>query len=148
MEVILTQDSKNLGFKDDIVKVKNGYGRNYLIPKGLATLATASNKKSLAEILKQRAFKEDKIKKEAETISEALKTTTIKVGAKAGENGKIFGAVTTLQLAEALKKKGYNIDRRQITLEEEHIKTVGTYIANLNLHKEVRVKINFEVVAE
>jgi large subunit ribosomal protein L9 len=148
MEVILTQDLKNLGYKDDIVKVKPGYGRNYLIPKGMAVIADDANKKMLAETMKQRAFKEDKIKKEAMAAADALKDVTVKVGAKIGESGKIFGSVTTIQVADALKKQGYSVDRRQITLDDDHIKTAGTYIANLNLHKEVKIKINFEVVGE
>jgi large subunit ribosomal protein L9 len=148
MEVILTQDLKNLGYKDDIVKVKPGYGRNYLIPKGFAILADESNKKRLAETQKQRSFKEDKLKQEAVTIAESLKDKVITVGAKVGESGKIFGSVTTIQLADALKKQGFAIDRKQITFDEDHIKTAGTYTANLNLHREVKVKINFEVVGE
>jgi large subunit ribosomal protein L9 len=148
MEVILTQDLKNLGYKDEVVKVKPGYGRNYLIPQGMAIQADSANKKMLAETQKQRAYKEDKIKSEATSMAETLKNITVSVGAKAGENGKIFGSVTTIQLAEALKKQGYNVDRRQITFDDDHIKTLGTYTANLNLHKEVKIKVNFEVVAE
>jgi len=148
MEVILTQDLKNLGYKDEVVKVKPGYGRNYLIPKGMAIMADAANKKMLAETNKQRAYKEEKIKKEASTMAEALKDVTVTVGAKAGENGKIFGSVTTIQLADALKKQGYNVDRRQITFDDDHIKTLGNYTANLNLHRDVKIKVNFEVVAE
>jgi large subunit ribosomal protein L9 len=148
MEVILTQDKKNAGYKDEIVSVKPGYGRNYLIPQGIAIMADSANKKMHAETLKQRAFKEDKIKKEAITLSEALTDVTVKVGAKVGESGKIFGSVTTIQLADALKKQGYTVDRRQITFEDDHIKTIGTYVANLNLHKDVKIKVNFEVVGE
>mgnify|MGYP000598439477 CR=1 FL=1 len=148
MEVILTQDLKNLGYKDEVVKVKPGYGRNYMIPQGMAIQADSANKKMLAETQKQRAYKEDKIKNEASTMAEALKDVTVTVGAKAGENGKIFGSVTTIQLAEALKKQGYNVDRRQITFDDDHIKTLGNYTANLNLHREVKIKVNFEVVAE
>ena len=148
MEVILTQDQKNLGYKDEIVSVKPGYGRNFLIPKGIAIMADSANKKMHAETLKQRAFKEDKIKKEAIALSEALTDVTVTVGAKVGDSGKIFGSVTTIQLADALKKQGYTVDRRQITFEDDHIKTIGTYIANLNLHKDVKIKVNFEVVGE
>lgn len=148
MEIILTQDLKNLGYKDDIVKVKPGYGRNYLIPKGYAIIADASNKKKLTETQKQRSFKEDKLKNEALTIAENLKDITLAVGSKIGDSGKIFGSVTTIQVAEALKKRGYTIDRKQITLDDDHIKTAGTYTANLNLHREVKIKINFEVVPE
>lgn len=112
MEVILKQDIKGLGYKDDKVTVANGYGRNFLIPKGMANLATESAKKMHAEILKQRAFKEDKLRKEAASNAEKLAGVAIKVGAKAGESGKIFGSVTTIQLAEALQKAGYNIERK------------------------------------
>lgn len=148
MEVILNQDIRNLGYKDDIVKVRPGYGRNYLIPKGMAAMADASAKKQHAETLKQRAFKEEKIKKDATALAEKLNDALVKVGAKVGDTGRIFGSVTTIQVAEALKKQGYNVDRRQITLENDHIKEVGTYVANLNLHREVKIKLSFEVIAE
>lgn len=148
MEVILTQDVKHLGYKDDIVKVKDGYGLNYLIPKKFAIIANDSNRKVLAETKKQRSFKEEKIKNEAAAIADKVKDVVLKVGAKAGENGRIFGSVTTHQIAEALKKQGYNIDRKQVEFEEDHVKQLGAYTAQLNLHREVRVKINFEVVAE
>jgi large subunit ribosomal protein L9 len=147
MEIILKQDVKKLGYKDDILKVKDGYGRNFLIPKGLAVLATESNKKILAENTKQTQFKQDKIKKEAEAIAEGLKNVRVVIGAKAGESGKIFGAVNTIQFADALKKLGYEVDRKRITFETD-VKFVGEYVANLNLHKEVRVQVPFEVVAE
>lgn len=148
MEIILTQDIKNLGYKDEIVKVRPGYGRNFLIPKGMATIADLSSKKQLAETQKQRAFKEDKLKKDAEKIAESLKDVIVKVGAKAGENGRIFGSVNTTQVADSLKKQGFNIDKRIITIDQDHIKETGSYTANLNLHKEVRIKINFDVIAE
>jgi len=147
MEIILKQDIKSLGEKDDIVTVKPGYGRNYLIPQGFATLATSSAKKVLAENLKQAAFKQDKIKKDAESVAERLTDVKLSIGAKAGESGKIFGAVNTIQIAEALKARGFEVDRRRITFETEP-KFVGEYVANLNLHKEVKVKVPFEVVAE
>lgn len=147
MELILKQDIKNLGEKDDIVNVKPGFGRNYLIPQGFATLATESAKKVLAENLKQAAFKQDKIKKDAEAIATRLEGVKLSIGAKAGESGKIFGSVNTIQIADALKKEGFEVDRRRITFETEP-KFVGEYIANLNLHKEVKVKVPFEVVAE
>ncbi len=147
MELILKQDIKNLGEKDDVVKVKPGFGRNYLIPKGFATLATESAKKVLAENLKQAAFKQDKIKKDADAIAARLEGVKLSIGAKAGESGKIFGSVNTIQIADALKKEGFDVDRRRITFETEP-KFVGEYIANLNLHKEVKVKVPFEVVAE
>jgi large subunit ribosomal protein L9 len=147
MEIILKQDVKKLGYKDDVLKVKDGYGRNFLIPKGLAVLATESNKKILAENTKQTLFKQDKIKKEAEAIAEGLKNVRVVIGAKAGESGKIFGAVNTIQFADALKKLGFEVDKKRITFETD-VKFVGEYIANLNLHKEVRVQVPFEVVAE
>ena len=147
MEIILKQDIKNLGEKDDVVNVKPGFGRNYLIPKGFATMATESAKKVLAENLKQAAFKQDKIKKDADAIASKLEGVKLTIGAKAGESGKIFGSVNTIQIADALKKEGFDVDRRRITFETEP-KFVGEYIANLNLHKEVKVKVPFEVVAE
>lgn len=147
MEIILKQDIKNLGEKDDVVNVKPGYGRNYLIPQGFATMATPSARKVLAENLKQAAFKQDKIKKDADAIATRLEGIILKIGAKAGESGKIFGSVNTIQIADALKKEGFEVDRRRITFDSEP-KFVGEYIANLNLHKEVKVKVPFEVIAE
>lgn len=147
MELILKQDIKNLGEKDDVVNVKPGFGRNFLIPKGYATLATESAKKVLAENLKQAAFKQDKIKKDADAIAARLEGVKLTIGAKAGESGKIFGSVNTIQIADALKKEGFDVDRRRITFDTEP-KFVGEYIANLNLHKEVKVKVPFEVIAE
>ena len=148
MEIILKQDVKSLGYKDDLVKVKNGHGRNFLIPKGIAIIANETNKKILAETIKQRAFKEEKIKTAAKAIADSLKDTLLKVGAKVGEKGKIFGSVNTLQVAEAIKKLGYEVDRKNITLNEESIKTIGTYTADVRLHREISIKINFEVVEE
>jgi len=147
MEIILKQDIKNLGEKDDIVKVKPGYGRNYLIPKGFAAMATSSAKKVLTENLKQAQFKQDKIKNDALAIAARLEGITLSIGAKAGESGKIFGSVNTIQIADALKKEGFEVDRRRITFETEP-KFVGEYVANLNLHKEVKVKVPFNVIAE
>ena len=147
MEIILKQDIKNLGEKDDIVKVKPGYGRNYLIPQGFAVLATSSAKKVLAENLKQAQFKQEKIKNDALAIAARLENVKLTIGAKAGESGKIFGAVNTIQVADALKKEGFEVDRRRITFETEP-KFVGEYVANLNLHKEVKVQVTCEVVAE
>ncbi len=147
MEIILKQDIKGLGEKDDLVTVKPGFGRNYLIPQGFAALATSSAKKVLAENLKQAAFKQDKIKKDAEGVAERLAEVKLSIGAKAGESGKIFGAVNTIQIAEALKAQGFDVDRRRITFETEP-KFVGEYVANLNLHKEVKVQVPFEVIAE
>jgi large subunit ribosomal protein L9 len=148
MEVILKSDVKNLGYKDDVVKVKPGYGRNFLLPKGLAIMATASTKKMQAETVKQRAFKEQKIKAAAEKTAAALKDMVVKVGAKAGESGKIFGSITTVQLADAVKKLGYEIDRKNISINEEGIKNIGTYTAEVRFHKEVVGDVTFEVVAE
>jgi large subunit ribosomal protein L9 len=147
MELILKQDVKNLGEKDDIVNVKPGYGRNFLIPKGFAQQATESARKVLAENLKQAAFKQEKIRKDADAIAAKLEGVKLTIGAKAGETGKIFGAINTIQIADALKKEGFEVDRRRITFDSEP-KFVGEYTANLNLHKEVKVKVPFEVVAE
>lgn len=148
MEVILKQDIKGLGYKDDKVTVANGYGRNFLLPKGMATLATESAKKMHAEILKQRAFKEDKLRKEATASAEKLSGVTVKVGAKAGESGKIFGSVTNIQIAEALQKAGYNVERKNIEISADSIKQLGTYTAKVRLYKEVAANVTFEVVAE
>jgi len=147
MEVILKQDVKGLGYKDDMVQVANGYGRNFLIPKGMATLATESARKMHAETMKQRAFKEDKLRKEAAANAEKLTGISIKVGAKAGESGKIFGSVTNIQVAEALVKAGFNVERRHIEIAED-IKQLGSYTAKVRLYKEVSATLNFEVVAE
>jgi large subunit ribosomal protein L9 len=148
MEVILKNDVKDLGYKDDVVNVKPGYGRNFLIPKGLAIMATDSTKKMQAETVKQRAFKEQKIRTAAEKTAAALKDMVVKVGAKAGESGKIFGSITTVQLADAVKKLGYEIDRKNISINEEGIKNLGTYTAEVRFHKEVVGNVTFEVVAE
>jgi len=147
MEVILKQDIKKLGEKDDVVTVKPGYGRNYLIPQGFAELATPSAKKVLAENIRQAQFKQDKIKKDATELAAKLEGVKLTIGAKAGESGKIFGSVNSIQIADALKKQGFDVDRRRITFEEEP-KVLGDYVANLNLHKEVKVQVPFEVVAE
>jgi large subunit ribosomal protein L9 len=147
MELILKQDVKHLGEKDDIVDVKPGYGRNYLIPQGFATLATPSAKKVLAENIRQAQFKQEKIQKDATELAAKLENVKLTIGAKAGETGKIFGKVNSIQIADALKAQGYEVDRRRITFEVEP-KTLGEYVANLNLHKEVKVQVPFEVVAE
>ena len=148
MKVILKQEVKNLGEKDELVTVKNGYGSNFLIPKGMAILATESNQKQLAETMKQRAFKIEKQKKEAQKVLDFLKDVTIKVGAKAGENGKIFGSVTSIQIADAIRKLGHEVDRKAIIINEEHIKTLGTYTAKLKLMKDMIAEIKFEVIEE
>ena len=148
MEVILKQDIANLGNRDEIVKVKNGYGSNSLIPRGYAIPANESNRKVLQETLKQRAHKEEKIRKDAESLAENLVKAGIEVGAKVGESGKIFGSVNAIQLADALKKKGYDVDRKQISLDTESIKTLGTYTAHIKIYKDIKVDIEFDVVAE
>ncbi len=148
MDVLLKETIENLGRKDEIVKVKNGYGRNFLIPTGKAVLATDSIKKMNAETLKQRAHKVAKEKSDAQTIADKLQKASIKVGAKVGENEKIFGSVTTVQIADALKAQGFTVDRKSIKLKSDTIKTIGTYEAEVDLFKDVKVSINFEVVAE
>lgn len=146
MEVILKTDVEKLGSKDDIVKVKPGYARNYLIPKGMAIPATESNKKAHQEILKQRAFKEKKIIEKFENISKKLSKLNIKITAKAGEKGKIFGSITSVHLSEELNKNGFEINKKQIYIENEPIKQLGKYKAIINLHKKVKTEIEFEVV--
>lgn len=148
MEIILLQDVANLGGKDDIVNVKDGFGRNYLIPQKLAIIATPSSKKVLAENQKQRAHKEAKLKDQALKLAEGLKTLVIVIGAKISSTGKIFGSVNNIQVAEALKEKGFDIDRKQITIKEDSIKGVGIHSAKVKLHREVVVDLEFEVVAE
>lgn len=145
MELILKQDVQNLGFKDDIVSVKPGYGRNFLIPQGLATLATPSAKKVLAENLKQKAHKEAKIVADAQALAEALKALDIKITAKAGGD-KLFGSVTNIDIAEALDKAGHSIDRKFIT--SGTVKRTGKYTASVRLHRSVIVDVAYEIVAE
>jgi large subunit ribosomal protein L9 len=148
MEIILKQDVNKLGQKDDIVNVKDGYGRNFLIPRGFAVAATPSAKKMHTENLRQRAHKEEKIKIAAQEIAEKLTGVKLIVGAKTSTSGKIFGSVNTIQIAESLKEKGFEIDRRSITLPEDQIKEVGNYKAVVKLHREVKVEIDFEIVGE
>jgi large subunit ribosomal protein L9 len=147
MEVILKQDIHSLGYKNDIVVVKNGYGRNYLIPKGIAILATESAKKMNAENMRQRAHKEEKIKNEALEIAKKLEGVTISVGAKTSTTGKIFGSVNNIQIAEALTAKGFEIDRKVIAIKDA-VKEIGKYTATIKLHKEVKVDIEFDVISE
>jgi len=147
MEIILKEDVINLGYKGDIQKVKNGYGRNFLIPTKKAIVATIPAKKMLAEDLKQRAHKLERIKNESLELAEKLKDIVLKVGAKTSTTGKIFGAVGPIQLADAFEKAGFAIDRKVIVLKEP-IKEVGTYKLTLKLHKEVPVEVDFEVIAE
>ncbi|MBS6268073.1 50S ribosomal protein L9 [Coprobacter sp.] len=147
MQVILKEDILNLGYKDDVVTVKSGYGRNYLIPQGKAVIATPSALKMLAENMKQRAHKLEKIKNDAKELAAKLEGVSLTIGAKASSTGKIFGSVNNIQIAEALEKAGYEIDRKVIYIKES-VKEVGAYKAILKLHKEVSVEIPFEVVAE
>jgi large subunit ribosomal protein L9 len=149
MEVILKQDVRHLGYTDDLVKVKNGYARNYLLPKGLAILATEANKKMLAETLKQRAFKAEKIRKEAEFMAGKINGLVVKILARASEKGTIFGSVNTIAIANALKEQHeIDIDRKKIYLKDDHIKELGNYQAQISLHKDFKVSINLEIVAE
>ncbi len=149
MEVILKQDIEGLGYTNDLVVVKNGYGRNFLIPKGKAILATESNKKVRNETQKQKSFKEERVVKEAETLAKALENISVNIGAKAGTSGKIFGSVNALQLADAIKKQHkFDIDRKKISVDGDSIKELGNYKASIKLHKNISVEINFEVIAE
>jgi large subunit ribosomal protein L9 len=148
MEIILKLDMPGLGHKDDIVSVKNGYGRNYLIPKGLAILATDSAKKVHSENLKQRAHKEEKIMKEAEDLASKLSEVKITLGAKTSSSGKIFGSINTIQIAEALKEKGFEIDRKNIALPGDLIKEVGEYKATINIHRGVKAEVEFTIISE
>lgn len=148
MEVILKEDISTLGHKDDIVTVKDGYARNYLIPKGLAINATPSAKKMHQEILRQRAHKEEKLIEEAKKAAGKLEGVTLTIGAKTSTKGKIFGSVNTIQISEALKEKGFDVDRKNISIKEELIKEVGSYTAKVKLYKNVFVEIPFEIVAE
>jgi large subunit ribosomal protein L9 len=147
MELILKEDVAGLGYKNDIVKVRDGYGRNYLIPQNLAILATASAKKVVEENRKQAAHKADKLKKDAQALADNIGSLALEIHAKAGETGKIFGAVTTTQIAEALKEKGFEVERRKIAFRGE-VKFLGDYVAVLDLHKEVKKEIPFKVVAD
>ncbi|MDX9773189.1 MAG: 50S ribosomal protein L9 [Bacteroidales bacterium] len=148
MKIILKQDMEKLGLKNDMLSVKTGYARNYLIPKGYAIQATESAVKMHNENLKQRAHKEEKIRAEAEKLAEKLALLKLVIGAKVSSAGKIFGSVNTIQLAEALNNKGFDIDRKNIILGEDTIKEIGNYKAVVKLHRNVRVDIDFEVVAE
>lgn len=148
MEIILKQDVKNLGFTNDVVKVKNGYALNFLIPKGLGAIATGSNRKVHTENMKQKAHKLAKIKDDAAKKATSIESVTLTIPMKAGENGKLFGSVTAQNIADVLKKMGHTIDKKQITLKEDHIKTLGNYTAEVQLHKDVKVTINFEVVEQ
>jgi len=148
MDVILKKTVDKLGYANEIVSVKPGYGRNFLIPQGYATLATASAKKAHEEVMRQKAHKETKVLAEAEALSAKIEALTITINTKAGENGKIFGSVNTVQLAEELKKAGFDIDRKALKIKDEPIKEVGSYEATANLHKGITPTFKFEVVAE
>ena len=148
MEIILKQDMPNLGHKDDIVTVKDGYARNYLIPNGLAINATKTARKVHEENLRQRAHKEAQLKEAAEKLAQKLKDVSITIGAKTSTKGKIFGSVNTIQIAEELAKQGFDVDRKNVTIKEELIKEVGKYTANVKLHKDVQVEVPFEIISE
>ena len=149
MEIILKQDVTNLGYKNDIVNVKPGYARNYLIPQRMAVLATPSMRKVVAEEIRQQAYKQEKIRKDAQSVASVLEGLTLRIPAKAAATGKIYGSVTTVQLANAIKEaKGIEIERKQILIPEESVKEIGNYKAKVKLHKDVTVEIPFEVYAE
>jgi large subunit ribosomal protein L9 len=149
MDIILKKDVTGLGYKNDLLKVKDGYARNYLIPKGIAVVATDSKKKELSELRKQQAFKQERIKNEAETIAKGLEGTELKIAVKAGASGKIFGSVNVIMIANAIKEqKNIDIDRKNIILDGDTIKEVGNYKAKIKLHKEVEFEIDLDVIAE
>lgn len=145
MEIILKKDVKNLGYADDVVNVKNGYGLNFLIPKGFAVIASETNKKVHAEIIKQRAHKVAKIRSDAQTLAQSLAGVTLHVNTKVGDNNKIYGSVTAQNLADLIKKMGYAIDKKQISMPEDKIKQTGNYTAEIVIHRDIKTKINFEV---
>lgn len=148
MNIILKQDVELLGSKFDVVTVKDGYARNFLIPQGLAVAATTSNMKVNEEVIRQQAHKANKAREAADAIAAKLEGLKLQIGAKAGENGKIFGSVNSIQLADAIQGAGYDIDRKQIHLSNDIIKELGDYEATIKLHKEVSVTVKFEVIAE
>ena len=147
MEIILKEDVVNLGYKDDIITVKDGFGRNFLIPQGKAIIASASAKKVLAENQKQRAHKLEKIKQNAQDLANKLEGTTLVIGAKTSSTGTIFGSVSNIQIAEELAKKGFEVDRKLIYLKEP-VKEVGSFNAQVRIHKDISVDIPFEVISE
>ena len=148
MEVILKKNVDKLGYANEIVNVKPGYGRNFLIPQGYASLATASAKRAHEEMMKQKAHKENKLELEAQEIAAKLADVTVSIVTKAGENGKIFGSVNTVQLAEAIRKEGFDIDRKSLKIKDEPIKEIGTFEAEANLFRGVKQAFKFEVVSE
>ena len=147
MDIILKEDVKGVGYKNDIVSVRPGYGRNYLIPQGLAIIANNSNKKLVEENVRQAAHKASKIKQDAEALAKSIGELTVTISTKAGESGKIFGAVTALQIADALKDKGFDVDRKRIVIKDA-IKNLGEYTVLIDLHKEVKHSINVNVIGE
>ena len=148
MEIILTQDVDRLGSKNDTLDVKAGFARNFLIPQGMAVAATPSSKKVVAEVIKQQSHKAVKALEEAQKLQTKLEALSIKIGAKAGENGKIFGSVNSIQIAEAIQAGGISIERKNISIADDSIKELGSYEATVKLHKEINVTISFEVVAD
>lgn len=148
MEIILIKDVPNLGLKNEVVTVKNGYGENYLIPQGFAVIATPSAKKQHAETMKQRAHKEEKLKNDAIELASKLESVSLTIATKASATGKIFGSVNSIQVSEALAKAGYEVDRHKIVLKETSIKELGSYSCKITLYKGVVVNVPFEVVAE
>ena len=148
MEIILTQDVDRLGSKNDTLDVKAGFARNFLIPQGMAVAATPSAKKVVAEVIKQQSHKAEKAMEEAQKLQPKLEALSIKIGAKAGESGKIFGSVNSIQIAEAIQAGGISIERKNISIADDSIKELGSYEATVKLHKEINVTISFEVVAD
>lgn len=148
MDIILKQDVENLGNKHDIVTVKAGYARNFLIPQGMAVAATPSARKIVAEVIRQQAHKETKAIEQAQGLAEALGNLTVKIGAKAGESGKIFGSVNTIQIAEAIQAAGYDIERKQIALAEDTVKELGSYEATVKVYRDIKATVKFDVVAD
>jgi len=147
MEIILKEDIKGLGYKNDTVDVKPGYGRNYLIPQGFAIIASVSNRKMIAENIRQAAHKAEKLRQDAEDLAKSIGDVVLEIKTKAGESGKIFGAITALQISDALTAKGFDIDRKKISFETQ-VKNVGEYKVSLDLHKEVQHDVAINVVAE
>ena len=149
MDIILKEDIKGLGYKNDIISVKSGYGRNFLIPSGKAMVGSGQNKKIVAENVKQAAHKAEKLKEDAQAVAKKVEELALKIPTKVGDNGKLFGTITQLQIADLLKDNGLEIDRRDINMaSKDKIKELGAYTATLDLHKEVKATLSFEVVAE
>jgi len=149
MRIILKQDIAKLGYINDIINVKNGYARNFLIPRGFAIQATTQNEKILAEVLKQKSHKEEKIRNEAQTLATSIEAVSLKIGAKVGTSGKLFGSVNAMQIADALKEQAnIEIDRKKLVVDSDKINGVGEFTATINLHREVKASLKFEVIAE